>query len=91
MTMKEAWEKINEEQVAHFICYLWSRWLDEREYEDIRDYLTAVQKFLPSAFKITKRPFGFSVKCSDGVLKLTVKGKGNQLVFNGEYFEEDAA
>jgi hypothetical protein len=45
-----------------FICYVYARWQDEKEYEDIRDYQTAIQGKMPEGFvvtKMTKRPFGF--------------------------------
>ena len=47
--------------MQHFIdrlAYLHSRWEDESEYEDIADYLTAMQKVLPTATKMTTEPFG---------------------------------
>lgn len=38
------------------------RWMDEKKYEDIKDYAARIKKDLPSGFtivKMTKRPFGF--------------------------------
>jgi hypothetical protein len=48
-----------ERSMSHFYI----RWLDEREYEDIKDYQVAIQSQLPSNFNITKmnkKPFGFN-------------------------------
>lgn len=84
MTMNEVWKKTNEEKVAKFICYLWERWQDEHEYEDINDYLKAIQSYIPEASKMMKRPFGFAAKCDDGDLKVCVRLKGNYLQFNAE-------
>lgn len=45
-----------------FICYLYARWQDEKEYEDIEEYKSAIQMKMPEGFlitKMTKRPFGF--------------------------------
>lgn len=45
---------------------LYGRWLDEREYENINDYLVPVNKALATtgtelvATKMNKRPFGFN-------------------------------
>ena len=49
--------------VADTTGYLYERWLDEKDYEDINDYLPVVAKiadeFGVSIVKMTKRPFGF--------------------------------
>ena len=53
---------------------LFSRWLDEKEYEDINQYkeviVSAVKKVLPnlvmSDIKPTKRPFGITFSTEDG-------------------------
>ena len=84
MTMNEVWAQTNEHGAAKFIMYLWERWQDEREYEDINDYLAAVKKHVPSAYKMTKRPFGFAAKCDDGELKVAVKCRGKYIHFEGE-------
>jgi len=40
---------------------LYSRWLDEKEYEDIRDYGKVIKKLVGKGFrKMTKKPFGFT-------------------------------
>lgn len=44
------------------MLYLYNRWRDEHEYEDIRDYGARIAKQLPADFvliKMNKRPFGF--------------------------------
>ena len=42
---------------------LYSRWLDEREYENINDYAKVIREVLPKEMimtKMNKRPFGFN-------------------------------
>jgi len=44
---------------------LFSRWLDEHDFEDIADYADAFGKALPDGCRVTKatkRPFGFVVE-----------------------------
>jgi hypothetical protein len=83
MTRKQLWEKVNKEN-SKLLCNLWERWQDEKEYEDINDYLTAIQKHIPEAKTISKRPFGVMCLCDDGNIKISVKLKGNYLTINGE-------
>ena len=82
MTMQELWQKVNNEnggKIADLIFYLYERWQDESEYEDINDYLKAIQKHIPEAYKIHKRPFGFTAKCDNGNIQITVKEDGDYL------------
>ena len=62
------------------LVYLYGRWCDEHEYEDINDYLTNFKQVVPDAIKAHKRPFGFSVQCDDGVMVFEVKAKGSNVV-----------
>ena len=64
---------------AELLCGLWERWQDEKDYEDINDYLAVIKNHLPSAYKMSKRPFGVLCKCDDGDLHIQVKRKGNYL------------
>lgn len=44
------------------VSYLYGRWLDESQYEDIKEYGNSLKKILPKNVKLrkmTKRPFGF--------------------------------
>lgn len=86
MTKQELWFKVNKEdngRIADAIFHLYGRWLDEHEYEDIDDYLKAIQKKVPEAFTMHKRPFGFTAKCDDGNIRITVKTRGNYLQLEG--------
>lgn len=65
--------------------YLWSRWQDEKEYEDWNDYVEQLSKLAPEgAENITcsKRPFGITFELSDGnfrgtySINCTSKGPG---------------
>lgn len=51
------------------IVYLYGRWLDEREYEDFKEYAEAMKKLLPEGYvfeSASKRPFGMTVKLPSG-------------------------
>lgn len=52
-------------KMENTIEYLYSRWLDEKEYEDINDYQKFLEKHLPigiTVVKMNKRPFGFNFR-----------------------------
>lgn len=74
MKMVPMAHKINEDAgLVNSLFKLYERWLDERECEDINDYLEAVKKKIPEAIKATKKPFGFIIKCEDGNLHASIK------------------
>lgn len=86
MTRKELWEHFNkEEKIVNRFMYLYERWQDEREYEDINDYLENIKTLVPEAYKIHKRPFGITCRCSDGDIRIFCKVKGKYLTVNGEF------
>lgn len=51
--------------------YLYSRWQDEKKYEDIKDYKIPVDEIAKkhgvTVIKMTKKPFGFTFTVSDTV------------------------
>jgi len=62
--------------VGDTMDYLYSRWHDEQDYEDIKDYMHLVVEALKDVdgvevLSMTKRPFGFKWKGSDGGLRHT--------------------
>ena len=73
---------ITDNAITHRLTYLYGRWCDEHEYEDINDYLTNFKQLVPNAIKAHKRPFGFSVQCDDGVMVIKVKSKGSNVVID---------
>jgi hypothetical protein len=81
MTRQEMWKHINDTTVGDLMFRLYERWQNEREHEDINEYLKAIQKSVRGAYKMSKRPFGVFVHCTDGDLQVSVKsiGKGIQL------------
>ena len=79
MTRKEIWAAINNDKTSNFLFNLYGRWQDEKEYEDIADYLATIQKLIPQAYSITKRPFGIKCKGSDGNIHVFIKQKGNAI------------
>ena len=90
MKMDDVWNKINNADDVGYFGYLRDRWADEHEYEDIKDYLKAVQNRVPSAYKMTKRPFGFLCDCEDGILKISVKVNGRYVSLSGEMVDKVA-
>lgn len=83
MLMKEFWKNVNDNH-ADMLFNLWCRWQDEKEYEDIQDYLIVIQNHIPEAFKITKRPFGIHCKCDDGIIHVQLKCQGNHVKMCGK-------
>ena len=74
VSMNEQWRLIN---VAHpkKVLYLAERWEDERDYEDIKDYEVELQK-KKACHQYTACAsihLAFSVSCTDGTLRVTVK------------------
>jgi hypothetical protein len=51
-------------QNSEHLVYLACRWEDEREYEDIEDYETEIQKILPAGWLLIRmhdEPFAFDL------------------------------
>jgi hypothetical protein len=76
MNLKQLMQEIGDKH-ADLIFNLYERWLSESKYEDINDYLKLIQKSIPAAYAITKRPFGIKLKADDGCFHLIVKRSGN--------------
>jgi hypothetical protein len=52
-----------DKEFQKFFSYLYSRWQDEKEFEDIEDYKKAVQTRVPESWTVlsmTKQPFAFT-------------------------------
>lgn len=69
----------NDKELKKKLSYLAERWSDEKEYEDINDYLKELQKSIPQSYRITKRPFSVFCKFDDGELQVGVKMERNYL------------
>ena len=78
MTRKEELAKIAHELMDH-MGYLWSRWQDEKEFEDFQTFIDTMKpKFDARGLrfkKMTKRPFRvvFVVQGVDCFIKVTSK------------------
>jgi hypothetical protein len=66
MTYEQASINLVLQSVKQTMCYLYSRWLDEREYEGFEGYAEAMRTALAKAdrtdflfVRATRRPFGF--------------------------------
>lgn len=77
----EVWKEANTRDTVEFLEYLYSRWQDEKEYEDWSEYVTAIKKKFSNfdIIKTSKRPFGFSVKCDTMILSITLKVTRNSV------------
>ncbi len=53
--------------------------------KDGNDYLDIIKTKIPHAEKMTKRPFGFSVPCSDGTVKIAMLANGNYLAMRATH------
>ena len=84
MTRAEVWGKVNEDKFFDMLVYLKSRWEDERDYEDIKEYIIPIQKSIPSAFQMNKRPFGFKCNALDGGFHVFLKRDGNYIKLCGK-------
>jgi hypothetical protein len=74
---------------SEFFHYLYERWQDESEYEDIEDYGKAIaEKF--SVTVISSKPFEFLIELEDkSRWELTMRDKGDYVV--GAYREAASA
>lgn len=69
-----------EDKAFDVLVYLYERWQDEKEYEDIGEYLQVIKQYIPEATKMYKRPFGVACEVADGVfLHVSIQRSGNRL------------
>lgn len=69
---------INDPVKSDRLGYLWSRWQDEKEYEDFGEYEKVLRTLVPEGFtfvKSSKRPFGMRVSYSGIHAVVTVTGR----------------
>lgn len=78
MNKKEATKKTKE--FLDMIAYLFGRWMDERDYEDINDYLQVIQKVEPRAYEMTDDPFGVKINVDGTPIHFFVEIKGNNII-----------
>lgn len=70
-TMAVASTIFKNKKLETMLVNLLSRWMDEKEYEDFKDYKKVIQEFVVGNFpdvqfvKATKRPFGFVVNINE--------------------------
>lgn len=61
----------NDCKMTNFLGMLYSRWLDEKEYEDIEDYRKAIENNLKYPItNMKKRPFSFEIATSDNFIMI---------------------
>lgn len=68
-------------QCGDRICYLYERWQDEKEYENIEDYKKNLQELLVShtIIRMTKRPFGFTTLIQGKLVHVFIKASRSSL------------
>lgn len=71
MTIIELSKKLDY-AICNLLFSLYDRWQEEKLYEDLSDYLAAIQQVIPEATELTSTPFRVTCSCSDGKLLLTV-------------------
>jgi len=80
MTREELWEKVTRENECQLcLLYIKYNWSKKDIRVDKTDCLGDIQKLIPEAYELIKRPFGVNCKCSDGNLNISVKAKGDSL------------
>jgi hypothetical protein len=74
----EVWKWVQDEmrKPESFLEYLYTRWQDEGEYEDIEEYGEAIKsRILPKGFELVrmfKRPFGFVIRKDGKSFKVAI-------------------
>jgi len=80
MNEKERKEKASKlfEELDGVMENAYSRWLDEKEYEDINDYAVLFQSKVEAIggqfIKMTKKPFGFKFILEDATYHIYMNG-----------------
>lgn len=69
----------NTREFTQTLIDLFFRWLDESEFEDIKDYLKVMQKVEPRAIEMTIEPFGVKVKIEDKIKHFFIDVKEDKL------------
>ena len=72
------------EKLQQHMIYLYWRWQDEQEMEDIKDYSVNIEKEVKAVggtfLKMNKRPFGFTFKLSSMTYQVMVTGNQYDMV-----------
>lgn len=77
LTRQNVWDAINTEQLVEQLMMLKERYADEHGHENENEYVQyAMKNIHERTFKMTKRPFGFVIKCLDGYLQIGIKSEG---------------
>lgn len=70
--------------VGKTLAYLYERWQDEKEFEDINSYGLVIEEHIEKIkgivfLKMSKRPFGFYLRYDSKDYKIWCISKGNQI------------
>lgn len=75
----KVFKQVSNSQAMKNCLNLVERWNDEKEYEDIKEYLPAVRRIFEAEFpeanitKIYKKPFGFDMHINGGIFRISIK------------------
>lgn len=84
MLRKDLWVKLCDKNIS-FLAMLYDRWQDEKEYEDISEYLEVIKKEIPEAYDITDDTFVITFECTDGFMEVSFVEEGTRLKVNCEF------
>lgn len=77
---------VKDSKFAKHMEYLYSRWQDERKYEDWKEYEDSMKKQIEKVklqfIKGNKRPFGCIVTDGESKITISLKFKGNNFSIN---------
>lgn len=57
----------------------YAKWRYNKNEQDIESFYLSFRQYIPTAIRATKKPFGFVIQCSDGMLHVTVQSKGDSV------------
>lgn len=89
MKKVELWNSVNTCNTLDLFENLYMRWQEEKQYEDIADYLKAIQNIIPCAYKILKRPFSVICKCDNGDIQIGIKINSTHVQLFAKAYKEE--
>lgn len=80
-----------DKRFKEFLNYLAERWEEEQDFEDLGDYLKAVQRNHPEAVKVLEEPFRVVFEAEGGFIIATPTGEDVDfgLYVEAEYLEQN--
>ncbi len=82
--MSDMFDHINDNN-AELLFEYYEKWSYKKENQYINECFNKIKTEIPTAFNMTRKPFGFSVPCIDGTLKVAVIEMGNTIKIRGRF------